>query len=230
LKLSVADGEFVPASGRTRDRELTVVGVSLPPVMGESDFGEEAVVTLSAIRSTGGIADPQLVLTRLRGDPAATAKGLAHDYTPDVLLDNVPARVVNLHRVDSLPALGAVIAASFGTMLLAYTLAVSARRRTRQLGVLRALGMSGRRVSSALAWQGVALALTTTIIGLPLGIALGSLLWRSVAHQLGTLPRVTIPTSVLLVIPAAIVVGMLAAVIPARRARRQHISELLRTE
>ncbi len=137
VKLSVADGEFLPASGRTHDRELTVVGVSLPPVMGESDFGEEAIVTLSAIRSAGGIADPQLVLTRLHGDPAATAKGLAHDYTSDVLLDDVPARVVNLHRVDSLPALGALIAALFGTMLLAYTLAVSERRRTRQLGVLQ---------------------------------------------------------------------------------------------
>ncbi len=78
--------------------------------------------------------------------------------------------------------------------------------------------MSGRRVGRALAWQGVALALTITIIGLPLGMALGSLLWRSIAHQLGTLPRMTIPTSVLLVIPAAIVVGMLAAAIPTRGA------------
>jgi ABC-type antimicrobial peptide transport system permease subunit len=41
---------------------------------------------------------------------------------------------------------------------------------------------------------------------------------------------VTIPASVLLLIPAAIVVGVLAAVVPAVRARRQHVSELLRAE
>jgi predicted lysophospholipase L1 biosynthesis ABC-type transport system permease subunit len=231
VKLSVADGEFAPPSNRTADRELTVVGVSLPPVLGESDFGEEAVVPLSAIRSAGGITAPQLVLMRLRGPArAAAAAGLARDYTPELLLDNVPARVVNLHRVESLPRFGALLAALFGTMLLAYTLAVSVRRRVQQLGVLRALGMNARRVGRVLAWQGVALALAIAIIGLPLGIALGSVLWRVVAHNLGTVTRVTIPASVLLLIPAAIVVGVLAAVVPAYRARRQHVSELLRAE
>ena len=104
------------------------------------------------------------------------------------------------------------------------------RRRVQQLGVLRALGMNARRVGRVLAWQGVALALAIAIIGLPLGIALGSVLWRAVAHNLGTVTRVTIPASVLLLIPAAIVVGVLAAVVPAYRARRQHVSELLRAE
>jgi hypothetical protein len=230
VKLSVADSEFTPGSLRPIDRELTVVGVSIPPVIGESEFGEVAVVPLSAIRAAGGLAAPQLVLVRLRGDKLAAARGIAGDYTPEVILDNVPARIVNLHRVRSLPLLGALLAALFGTVLLAYTLAVAVRRRIRQLGVLRALGMSGRRVGRVLVWQGVVLALAIALIGLPLGIALGAVGWRTFAHSLGVAPSASIPWSVLLLIPGSIAVGVLAAVVPAYRARRQHVSELLRAE
>ena len=232
VKLSVADSEFTgPETRRTVDRELTVVGVSIPPIMGESEFGEVAVVPISTIRAAGGITAPQLVLVRLRGsNHLADARGLARDYTPEIVLDNVPARVVNLHRVRSLPRLGALLAAFFGTVLLAYTLAVSVRRRIRQLGVLRALGMNARRVGRVLMWQGIALALAITLIGLPLGVVVGAIFWRTFAHGLGIATRATYPASLLLLIPAAIVVGVLAAVVPAHRARRQHVSELLHAE
>jgi hypothetical protein len=231
VKLSLAESEFSSDSSRPVDRELTVVGISVPPVMGESEFGEVAVVPLSAIRAAGGITDPQLVLARLRGpDRLAAARGLARDYTPEILLDNVPSRIVNLHRVRSLPLSGALLAALFGTVLLAYTLAVAVRRRLRQLGVLRALGMSSRRVGRVLMWQGVALALAIVVVGLPLGIAFGAVAWRTFAHGLGVATSVTVPWSVLLLIPAAMAVGVLAAVVPAARARRQPVSELLRVE
>jgi hypothetical protein len=231
VKLSVADSEYAPPSGPTPDRELTVVGIALPPVLGESDFGEVAVVPLSAVQAAGGVTAPQLVLTRFRGaDSIATARSLAHDYTPEVLLDGVPSRFVNLHRVRSLPLLGALLAALFGTVLLAYTLAVAVRRRIRQLGVLRALGMSARRVGRVLVWQGVALALAIVVIGVPLGLVLGAITWRTFAHGLGVAPSATIPWSVFLLIPGALVVGVLGAVVPAYRARRRPVSELLRVE
>ena len=171
------------------------------------------------------------MLVKLQGrDHLATARGLARDYTPEILLDNVPARIVNLHRVRSLPLVGALLAALFGTVLLAYTLAVAVRRRVRQLGVLRALGMNGRRVGRVLLWQGVALALAIVVIGLPLGLAVGAVAWRTFAHSLGVAPSASIPWSVLVLIPGAIVVGVLAAVVPAHRARRRPVSELLRVE
>jgi len=139
-------------------------------------------------------------------------------------------RIVNLHRVRTLPLLGGLLAALFGTVLLAYTLAVAVRRRLRQLGVLRALGMSARRVGRVLVWQGVALALTLALIGLPLGVALGAVVWRTFAHGLGVATRAPIPWAILLLIPGSVVVGVLAAVVPAWRARRQRVSELLRVE
>src|SRR5439155_6972342 len=131
------------------------------------------------------------------------ARGLAREYTPEIVLDNVPARVVNLHRVRSLPLVGALLAALFGTVLLAYTLAVSVRRRIHQLGVLRALGMNARRIGRVLVWQGIALALAITLIGLPLGVGVGAVFWRTFAHGLGIATRAVFPASLLLLIPAA---------------------------
>jgi hypothetical protein len=230
VTLSVANSEFASPSQRPVDRDLTVVGVSIPPIMGESEFGEAAVVPRAAIKAAGGSTAPQLVLVRLRGDRITNARGLARDYTPEIMLDNVPARVVNLHRVLALPALGALLAAVFGTVLLAYTLAVSVRHRIRQLGVLRALGMTTRRVGRVLVCQGAALALAIALAGIPLGLVFGVVAWRTFAHSLGVVSRATIPWTLLLLVPGSIAVGVLAAVVPARRSRRQPVSELLRVE
>jgi ABC-type antimicrobial peptide transport system permease subunit len=100
----------------------------------------------------------------------------------------------------------------------------------RQLGVLRALGMRAGRVGRVLVWQGVALTFAITLVGLPLGVALGAFAWRTFAHGLGVVPHATFPPIVWLLVPAALLVGVLAAVVPARRARRAHVSELLRAE
>ena len=232
VRLSVANTEFAPASGgRTDERSLTVVGVSIPPVMGESDFGEVAVVPLAAIAAAGGETQPQLVLARLRGnDVGKTVRGLARDYTPDIVLDNVPSRVVNLHRVRALPILGGLLAAVLGTILLAYTLAVSVRVRDRELGVLRALGMTSRRVGRVVIWQGTVLALAVTVIGLPLGLALGSIVWRVVSDQLGVAPQPVITGWIALAVPVSLAIGVAVALAPARRARRSSVTGLLRAE
>src|SRR5258707_1331118 len=115
-----------------------------------------------------------MVLVRFRpGDRAATLRSLQRDYSAEMLSDNVPARIANLHRVRYLPIVGAVIAAAFGTVLLGYTLAVGVRARRRELGVLRAMGMAPGRLVRVLGFQGVMLALTMLVIGVPLGFLVG---------------------------------------------------------
>jgi hypothetical protein len=232
IRLSIANSEFASASGgRTVERSLTVVGIAIPPVLGESELGEVAVVPLSAIAAAGGETQPQLVLARVRGDDvAASVRGLARDYTPDIVLDNVPSRVVNLHRVRALPVLGGLLAAVLGTILLAYTLAVSVRVRERELGVLRALGMTSGRVGRVVLWQGAALALAVTVVGVPLGLALGSIVWRVVTDQLGVAPQPVITAWTALAIPVSLAIGVVVALAPARRARRLSVTGRLRAE
>jgi putative ABC transport system permease protein len=96
--------------------------------------------------------------------------------------------------------------------------------------VLRALGMTSRRVGRVLIWQGVSLALAITVVGLPLGLGLGSVVWRLYADQLGVIPHPVLSGLVALFVPAAIAVGIIASLVPARRARKSSIAPLLRAD
>jgi ABC-type antimicrobial peptide transport system permease subunit len=211
---------------------LTIVGVGIFPTLGEADFGQSALLSRAALAAAGGDAgDMRLAFARVRGpDRAATLDALHRDYTEEMVLDNVPARVVNLHRVRSLLLIAAALAALLGVTVLAYTLAVGVRARRQELGVLRAIGMSARHVGHALAWQGVALATVIVVVGVPLGLGVGSFAWRTVAQQLGVVDSPVIRLAVLLLVPIAFAIAVLCSRVPAMRARRQTAGELLRVE
>jgi putative ABC transport system permease protein len=155
---------------------------------------------------------------------------MARTYTEDMVSDIVPARVVNLHRVRALPLLAVALAAALGAILLFYTLAVGARARIRQLAVLRALGMPARRLARVIAYQGVVLALAMCVIGLPIGVVTGVVVWRLVAHQLGVADRPVVGWSTVLLVPLSVLVGLAAARLPSRRVRRQDVASLLHPE
>ncbi len=232
VTFSLTGGEFDKGDA-TGTVELTVVGVSLAPVFGEADLGETAVVTLDAIADAGGDTTPKFVLTQLHGDdPRAVVGALDRDYTQEILTDIKPSRIVNLHRVRALPIVGMVLAGVMGAAVLLYTLASGVRGRTGELALLRALGLPPRRLNRLLAWQGIALAGAALLAGIPLGVVVGSTVWRDIAHQLGvdTTPVLT-PFLLSTLVPiATLSVAVLASVIPAARARRQPIAALLRAE
>ena len=77
----------------------------------------------------------------------------------------------------------------------------------------------------------VALAATGLLFGLPLGVALGRVVWR-VAAQAVPLEYIAPPmlTGLLLLIPAAVLLVNLIAVLPAVRAARVRPADVLRTE
>jgi hypothetical protein len=227
VTLSLADGEF--DTGETVDVQMTVVGVALIPILGGNEIGQVGVMTLGAIERAHGDARPQLVAVKTDGD-AATLAALRRDYSSEMQADLIPARIVNLHRVRTLPLVGMAVAAGLGVVLLAYTLAMNVRARTRELGVLRALGMSTRRVGGVLAWQGAALAATIVAVGVPLGILAGTFLWRMTASSLGVgstaVYTLWIPACAILTVG----IGLICSVLPARRARRSDVATLLRVE
>jgi predicted lysophospholipase L1 biosynthesis ABC-type transport system permease subunit len=232
VRLSLANSEFIDERGTqpTKDLDLTIVGTGLTPIFGESELADEATVTTDAIKAAGGLTTPRLMLARIRPGTGAAIKGLRADYTAEMATDVIPARVVNLHRVRSLPLVGAFIAALMGIVLLAYTLAIGVRARTRELGVLRALGMSTGRVGRVLAWQGVIIAALVTIIGLPAGVFLGIAAWRAMAHSLGVADRATMSLALAFLVPITVAIGLAASVLPARRARHENVAALLRVE
>jgi predicted lysophospholipase L1 biosynthesis ABC-type transport system permease subunit len=116
-----------------------------------------------------------------------------------------PADVRNLDLVRSYPIWLAGFLAAVGLFTILNALVVSARRRSQQVGVLRALGLTRAQIVGAVSSQGAAMAIAGAVIGIPVGIALGRWTWAASAHQLGVSQALGAPLAVLF---AVVVFGL----------------------
>jgi putative ABC transport system permease protein len=111
---------------------------------------------------------------------------------------------------------------------IANTLALSIHERTRELGVLRAVGMTRGQVRSAVRWESVLIALLGTGVGLGIGLFFGWAMSRAMRSEGFT--EFSIPFQQLAVICVlAAICGVLAAIWPARRASRLDILDAIAT-
>jgi putative ABC transport system permease protein len=116
-----------------------------------------------------------------------------------------------------------VIVSLFG---IVNTLVLTVFERTRELGMLRAVGMTRRQVRRMIRYESVITALIGAVIGIALGIVLAVLLIARIDEISLAWPI----TSLVLFAFAAIVVGLIAAIFPARRAARLNVLEALQYE
>jgi putative ABC transport system permease protein len=120
----------------------------------------------------------------------------------------------------------AIVIAVLGIM---NTLALSVIERTREVGLLRAVGMSRRQVRSMVRLEAVAIAVLGAVLGIGLGLAFGISLQHALTGQ--GIPVLSLPSLELggFVVLAALA-GVLAAIIPARRAARMDVLRAVTTE
>ena len=108
------------------------------------------------------------------------------------------------------------------------TLVLSVYERTREIGMLRAIGMTRRQVRRMIRQESIITALIGAAIGLPLGIFLAALVNRALAEYD---VRFAVPWLQLVVLTVvAVVIGILAAIMPARRAAKLDPLEALQYE
>ncbi|MFE2866783.1 FtsX-like permease family protein [Embleya sp. NPDC059259] len=110
------------------------------------------------------------------------------------------------------------------------TLAMSVLERTREIGLLRAIGLDARRVRDLIRLEAALISLFGGLLGVGLGVGVGVLAVRGI--DLGNVPLgATIPwLRIALFVLGAIGVGVLAAAWPARRAARMSVLGALGTE
>ena len=108
------------------------------------------------------------------------------------------------------------------------TLALAVHERTRELGLLRAVGMSKRQVRRMVRAESVITALIGAVLGLALGVVFAVVVSRPLADE-GFVLTFPIATLLLLSLLAAIA-GVLAAIPPARRASRVDVLRAVTTE
>jgi putative ABC transport system permease protein len=116
-----------------------------------------------------------------------------------------------------------IIVSLFG---IVNTLVLTVFERTRELGMLRAVGMSRRQVRRMIRHESVITALLGAAFGIPLGILLALMVGGAINFAAFTIP---IGTLIVFVI-AAVIAGLIAAIWPARRAGRLNVLEALSYE
>ncbi|HET9322360.1 MAG TPA: FtsX-like permease family protein, partial [Gaiellaceae bacterium] len=214
-----------------RSTTVQVRGIFNPPA-GGSPFGR---VTISAatwdrfneqprnlysfVLMKGGQTDAN----RATLERALEAFPSAKVQTREQFIDNQISalnRILNILYV--LLALS-VIVSLFG---IVNTLVLTVFERTREIGMLRAIGMSRRQLRQMIRYESVITALMGGVIGIVLGIILGALLGARVEFIDFTVPV----TQIVVFTFAAIVVGLIAAIFPARRAARLNVLEALQYE
>ena len=129
-------------------------------------------------------------------------------------------------------AVVALIAASFG---IVNTLLMSVQERTREIGLMKAMGMSNGRVFGLFSLEAVVIGFLGSALGALAAVAVGSALAGSLSQTvLADLPGLRIllfePAGVAVVIVVIMAIAFVSGVLPARRAARQDPIESLRYE
>jgi ABC-type antimicrobial peptide transport system permease subunit len=116
-----------------------------------------------------------------------------------------------------------VIVSLFG---IVNTLVLTVFERTREIGMLRAIGMTRRQIRRMIRHESVITALIGAALGIVLGIVLAALLIARVDFLVFAFPT----TQVIVFVIAAIIVGLVAAIFPARRAAKLNPLEAIAYE
>jgi putative ABC transport system permease protein len=207
-----------PAGTRVTDR---IEGIFRPP-SGGSPFG---AVTISARRWDALYPRPQNLYSfvKVRGGASAAAlASLRHALRayPGAKLQTRHQFVDN--QISGLSAVLNILYVLLGLSIvvslfgIVNTLVLSVFERTREIGMLRAVGTSRRQVRRMIRHESVITALIGSTLGILLGIAFGALL----AARVDSIAFVVPVRSLIIFLVASWLVGLLAAVFPARRAAR----------
>ena len=244
-------GDTVQIGGAFESFEVTVTGLVVFPAIGpmfaESVGAGTGMLLPQALvdpvapvpNAAAGLATFVGVELAEGADEAATARihdalaGLDALGYPPIQFDGPvrPPEVVEAATTRSVPLSVGVALAVLGTLGLGVAAWSSVQARRRDLAILRALGFTRRQVRSTVRTQSMATAVAAVVVGMPLGIVVGRLAWDGFARQLGVLPNTTSAwATVGVVLAGALVVSLVAAQLPARRAANARPAVGLRAE
>ena len=177
------------------------------------------MVELSDDVSLADGKDAVAAVTEPNGDPLVE--------TSDEYLDAQAAQLDQmLGIVYALLGLAVVIA----LIGIANTLSLSLHERTRELGLLRAVGQSRRALRSTVRWESVIIAIFGTVGGLALGTFMCWGLVRAISVSEGFGSFAPSYPTLGVILGVAVVSGVVAAARPARRAAKLDVLEAIATE
>jgi ABC-type lipoprotein release transport system permease subunit len=237
-------GSVVKLTGSTVPRTMTVTGIGFVPEGPHNEYDQGAWLTpagfdrlfrgahyafkfhVATVALRPG-ADTEAVAHRLTAKAAAIKGGQAFSFEPGLPLAQVQA----VKDMAALPLVLSAFLAVLAVGAVGHALSIAVRRRSHELAVLRALGLTRRQSRMVVVTQASLLAAIGIAFGIPLGLALGRVLWHAAANMtpLAYEPPIAL-AALLLIVPVALLAANLLAAWPARRAARLHAAQILRTE
>jgi putative ABC transport system permease protein len=112
---------------------------------------------------------------------------------------------------------------------ISITLALGVFERTREIGLLRAVGMNKRQTRRSVRWEAVIVSTFGALIGIVLGTFLGVVLSLAVPESLISKLAFN-PAIIVLILVGAVLAGLLAALYPSIKASKMNILEAIATE
>ena len=190
----------------------------------------------------GSFADgsESFVVIDLRDGVDATAflasidEELAHwsldGYFPFLHAEPVrPAQIADVAAMRSAPVFLATFISAAMAVGLALAVGLAARNRRRELAVLRTLGATSAQIGATVHWQALTVVGVGLVIGIPVGLVLGTITWRGFAGGLGIRDAPIVSTLWIgIVVVGAIALALLASAGPSRYASRVAPSTVLR--
>ncbi len=234
-------------TGGSRTVPFHVVGTaSFPSDAGGGGLGTGSAFTMagymnavcppgrdvSRCRQSFAASQNFVVLARATSGPkgqAAIARYVAQDSATRPI---VPTSLVNFGEAVNFPLILGCVLALFGVATLLHLLVVSVVRRRREMGLLKALGFVNLQVGATVLWQATTVALVGIVVGVPLGIVVGRVVWNAFATNLGAVPVAAVPglTIVVLALGVLVVANVLAVIPAVSSARKRSVGQLLRTQ
>jgi predicted lysophospholipase L1 biosynthesis ABC-type transport system permease subunit len=240
--LGLGIGDLVRV-GPSPGRRVRVVGEALLPSTSHTEYDQSAWMTRAGLdaslppvaeRGSDDLWDYVLVRWKPDADVAAAQKRLAK-YVAGCPCgageQPLPAVVSDLGRLRSLPFALGIFFALLAIATVAHALVTTVRRWRHDLAVMRAIGFTRGQARIAIAWQSTLLAAAGVVVGVPLGIVGGRMVWRWLADSFPVVYVAPVAViAIVAVVPVALIVANALAAGPARTAARIRPAEVLRAE
>jgi hypothetical protein len=232
-------GDTMRLKGAAGSATVHVVGIGIVPgIAGNDGVGQGGVLTPAGFARINGPSESNAAAIVVRaGAPAGTIKRLVARVSPQAVAnlssqgESPPSVILNVRRVRSVPAALAILLGVLALLTMLHVLFMSIRSRRVDVAILKGLGANRRWITRVIHSQASLLAVVPLLIGLPLGLLVGARIFRSFVERIGALPDATIPAAIIVgVAGGLLVLANVAALLPARRARRLPTAALLRAE
>ena len=229
--LEIGDTVTMDFQAGKQDLRVVAIFATTPAVPGDY------LVTLDTLVK-GGLTplDSMVFVTK---EPGASTEAVRDDI--ETIIEDLPTVTVKdpegyaaeqkeqvnqfLYLIYGLLGLSVIIA----ILGVVNTLSLSVIERTREVGLLRAVGLSRRQLRTMIRLESVVVAVFGALLGMVMGVVFGSTLVIALKDE--GLTELAIPWTWLIgFLVAAAVVGVLAAVFPARRAARLDVLTAISTE